>query len=146
MLFLVDDNLLDIVRENTYVDVLTVRSSNREALKPLTRYTGGGIVRVADPIFPWIIHVPKGNTHLDIQYRTLCDSELINRITPEPQAYFFDYCYEDESGELVGDYGYCWPSEIAGVVKNLTQREYPVLDTPTFITLFYLPKELLAAS
>lgn len=146
MLFFVDGNLLDIVRENSYVDVLTVRSSSRDALKPLTRFTGAKILRVPDQFYPWILHIPKASAQLDIHYRHFGDTELVSRLTPEPQAYYFDYCYENDDGELIGDYGYCWPHEITETIQYLRHRENPALDVPTFVPLFYMPYELLAAS
>ena len=146
MLFFVDGNLLDIVRENSYVDVLTVRSSNREALKPLTKFTGGRITRVPDLYYPWILHLPKFNTHIDIHFRYFSDTELVERLTPEPLAYFYDFCFENEEGDLIGDFGYCWPHEITETIQDVRHRERPALDVPTFIPLFYMPQELIASS
>lgn len=146
MLFILENAFVDIVREDVYTGVLTLRSADRSALKSLRRYTGANIIRVPDQFYPWALHVPQDNLHLDIRATDLKNIETLSSITPPPVAYFYDFCVQNEDGELEGDYGYCWPHEIKSVTESLMYRENPAFTEPIFLPLFRIPSELLTNS
>ena len=84
MLFILESAFVDIVREDVYTGVLTLRSADRSALKALRRYTGANIIRVPDQFYPWVLHMPQDNLHLDIRATDLKNIETLSSITPPP--------------------------------------------------------------
>lgn len=146
MLFIIENALVDIVREDLYTSVLTLRSPDRNALKNLRRYTGANIVRVPDQFYPWVLHIPQDNLHLDIRSSDLSNVEVVSALTPPPVAYYYDFCVQNDEGELEGDYGYCWPNEITSVTESLMYCEIPAFTDPIFLPLFRIPAELLTKS
>jgi hypothetical protein len=54
MLFILENAFVDIVREDVYTGVLTLRSADRSALKALRRYTGANIIRVPDQFYHYV--------------------------------------------------------------------------------------------
>ena len=145
MLFMVDDGLVDIVRENIYADVLTVRSSERKSLKKFQKYTCAQFVKVPDQHYPWILHVPRENLGLEFAASHLNNTELIAPITPPATAYFYDFCFENENDEIEVEYGYCWPDDLKKVALTISKRDYPAVGKPTFVPLFHVPVALTKA-
>jgi hypothetical protein len=132
MLFIIEDGFVDIVRENIYANVLTIRFSARAALKKLASNTGARIVRVPDQHYPWILHVPSDNLGLNFNQRDLGNTELINLPTPPPSAYYCEVCFENDAGDLSGEYGYCWPQDIKRIKNSFTQSEFAPVTEPDF--------------
>jgi hypothetical protein len=142
MLFMVEDGLVDIVRENIYADVLTVRSSERKSLKKFQKYTCAQLVKVPDQYYPWILHIPRENLGLEFGAKFLNNTELIAPITPPATAYFYDFCFENENNEIEVEYGYCWPEELKAIARAIQTREHPPVSKPTFVPLFQVPAAL----
>ena len=140
---MLDEGFVDIVRENIYANVLTIRSSDRAALKKLASNTGARMVRVPDQYYPWVLHVPADNLGLNINQRDLNNTELINPLTPPPSAYYYEVCFENEEGDLSGEYGYCWPHDIKRVKNSFNQSECLPVSEPVFVPVFQIPVELL---
>jgi len=71
--------------------------------------------------------------------------EKLERLTPEPACFIYEYAYLSGEDQAAGDYGYCWPNEIDSVTYNLMTSEKELLGEPVFLPLFKIPGELVSA-
>ena len=142
MLYEIDGNFVDVVRESPYPDVLTIRASSTAALDKFTGMTVGDVLTVPHHIYQHILHVAKASLETKLHWKDLSNVEVLDRLTPEPAGFCYDYATEDEEGNLIGHYSYCWPHEIEEERNRLMHGEEPVAVEPTFIPVFYLPREL----
>jgi hypothetical protein len=145
MLYQLGDSFVDIVVETPYKSVLTIRASSEEALKPFTNITSGRVVQVPHHIYTHIIHISEDVIGREFSWKDLLNVEKIERLTPEPTAFVYDYAYEEEDGTITGDYWFCWPHEIEEVTHSLRTGEKEILGDPTFIPIFFIPRELSGA-
>jgi hypothetical protein len=145
LLFNFDGKLVDIVREAPYRGVYTVRASSGRALRKFRQASPADMVRVPHHLYPFIIHVDMDSSPLRISAFDYKKVEIVDRLTPEPVCFVYDYAYYDEDGEMKGDYAYCWPHEKDQVFQNLLSSGKDVVSEPSFLPLFRLPRELIGA-
>ena len=145
MLYQIDNGFVDVVHETPYEGLLTVRASNEDDLKAFTGMTMGEILNVPHHIYQYILHIGKSALEVKLHWKALGNVEVLERLTPEPTAFACDYATENDEGKLVGEYWYCWPGECEEVRDRLMHSEEPVAVEPTFIPIFYLPRELTGA-
>ena len=145
MLYQIDNSFVDVVHETPYVDLLTVRASSEEDLKAFTGMTMGEVLTVPHHIYKFILHVPKPVLEVKLDWKDLKNVEQVDRLTPEPAAFAYEYAVEHDDGTLRGEYWYCWPHEIEGVKESLLVSEQNILGEATFVPLFYIPNELVGA-
>jgi hypothetical protein len=146
MLFLVGEFFWDVVRENTYQGVSTVRSNSRESLLPLRRLTPGRAIKVPDLYYGYVLHVPTAYLALEIPEDYLRDVELVNPITPKPQAFSYIYSYENEEGEAAIERGYCWAGEEREHYQKLSNNAFYLLEPPVLVPLFGIPRQLIEST
>jgi hypothetical protein len=144
MLFDFDGHLVDIIREEPYSEVLTVRASSGRHLRPFRRGSVADMVKVPHHLYPFVIHIGEYSLPFRISIKDQMSVENLPRITPEPACFVYDYAYEDE-GKVTGDYGYCWPSEVEKTRESLMCSEKELLGEPVFLPLFRIPGELINA-
>jgi hypothetical protein len=145
MLYQIDNGFVDVVHETPYEGLLTVRASNEDDLKAFTGMTMGDVLTVPHHIYKYILHVPKPVLEAKLYWKDLAQVEKVDRMTPEPVAFAYDYAVQQEDGSVAGDYWFCWPHEIEEVKETLLVSERDILGEANFIPLFCLPKELVGA-
>ena len=133
MLFEIDGNFVDVVHERPYEELLTIRASSAEALVRFKDMTLGEIVQVPHHIYTHIVHVPSPVLETQLSWKDLRFVEEVDRLTPEPAAFGYEYAHEEEDGKVRGDYGFCWPDEIESTKINLYEREYNLIGEPSFM-------------
>ena len=143
ILYQIDDHFVDVVREMPYPGIMTVRASSEEALAPFKDMTLGEIVQVPHHIYTHIVHVPTPVLETTFDWKDLSKTEFVERLTPEPAAFGYEYAWDDEDGKAWGEYGFCWPHEIQSTMKNILEGERNILGDPAFMPLFYIPRELV---
>jgi hypothetical protein len=145
MLFNFDGKMVDIVREAPYKGVYTVRASSGRALRKFRQSSPADMVRVPHHLYPFIIHIDMNSCPLRISAFDFKKVEVVDRLTPEPVCFVYDYAYYDEEGQIQGDYDYCWPQEKDQVFQNLLSSEKDMVSEPAFLPLFRIPRELVGA-
>lgn len=148
MLFFIDGNFIEVIRETCYKGVLTLCSPSRVALLKFNASTMGEPVRLAGQNHKWAIHVPEDQAREFVPIAKLGSLESSERITGPALAFAYDFVLEsslESEGNAVGDYGYCWPEEIDSVERGLYEREDPAAQGVTFVPLWILPLELTKA-
>lgn len=145
MLYQLGDSFVDVVHEKPYEELLTVRASSVEALERFKDMTLGEIVQVPHHIYTHIVHIPIPVLETELNWRDLRNVEEVERLTPEPAAFGYEYAHEDEDGKAWGEYGFCWPNEIESVKQSLLTSERNILGEPAFMPIFYIPGELVGA-
>lgn len=148
MLFFIDGNFIEIMEETCYKGILTFCGPSRKALLGLKSSTMGEPVRLFGQAHRWALHVPIDQApQLGFQYK-LKDIEEADRITGPALAYAFDYVLEsalESEGTVFGDYGYCWPEELAETERRLFERDDPASGEVYFVPIWTLPDELTGA-
>lgn len=145
MLYQVDTSFVDVVHERPYEDLLTVRASSEEDLQAFTGMTMGEVLTVPHHIYKYLLHVPKPVLEAKLDWKDLKNVEQLERLTPEPAAFAYEYAVEHEDGTVSGEYWFCWPHEIEGVKEGLLTSDQNILGEASFIPLFYIPNELVGA-
>lgn len=145
MLFQYGDHFVDIVKEQPYKNIYTVRSSSPRALKDFRDATSSEMVKVPHHIYPYIVHIHEDSSPLRVPYPMASSIEVVDRLTPEPACFIYEYCYEQEGGDYIGEYGYCWPHEVESTADYLLTGEREIVGDPTFLPLFKIPGELVNA-
>ncbi len=144
MLFEFEGNLVDIVKERPYKGIYTVRAASGRALRKFRKSSGGEMIKVPHHLFPFVIHIGEYSLPYKIPLAVQSDIEVVDRLTPEPACFLYEYAYE-EDGRLHGDYGYCWPDEIEETRDRLIYTEKPIEGDPIFVPIFRIPGELIGA-
>jgi hypothetical protein len=145
LLYQIENDFVDVVRELPYRDLLTVRASSAEALAGFTGMTMGEVLQVPHHIYKYILHIPKPVLEVKLNWKDLAQVEEVARLTPEPAAFAYEYAVEHEDGSVSGEYWFCWPHEIDSVIEQVNSSEENVLGDPSFVPLFVIPKELVGA-
>jgi hypothetical protein len=122
-----------------------VRASSAEALKKFDDMTLSEILQVPHHIYTHIIHVPRDLLQMEFGWKNLVDVEKVGRMTPEPAAFVYEYVHEDQDGKAWGEFSFCWPDEIEKETNYIMAEVEGLLGQPTFLPIFYLPKELVGA-
>lgn len=135
MLFLTENDFIDVVKEEQFQDVVTVSASSPLVLSRFRRYSEGKIIMNADNmVFPYIVHVTIDDAAHLIKSSRVYGAEKVANFSPEPVA----YCYRGYERETENPtWGYCWPAEVDDVYFSLDD-----LEDVRFYPLFEIPKEL----
>jgi hypothetical protein len=145
MLFLVEGEFIEVLRENTYEGIYTFCAPKAEALEAVARQTIGEVIELHGQNHKFAVHVPEDRSNDLIKDSRLTEVDVVNPLTGPPVAYGFDYVRESEmqkDGALSGDYGYCWPEEIEQVKERLYTAEDPADGEVYFVPLWEIPEEL----
>ena len=145
MLFNFDGKMVDIVREEPYKSVYTIRASSGRTLRKFRQSSSGEMIKVPHHLYPYLIHIDMDTCPLRVSALDFKKIEIIPRLTPEPACFVYEYAFTDDEGHLHGDYGYCWPGEIEHIYQNLLSSEKELVSEPTFLPLFRIPGELVNA-
>ncbi len=145
MLIHIEGVFVDVVREAPYKNVLTVRASDPKSLARFASSTCSEVIQVPHPYYPYIIHIDEYVIPLKLDYQLYKDIEVVDRLTPEPACFVYEYAYEEEDGSITGEYGYCYPHEVESTTDYLMSQERQPINEPVFLPLFYFPGELVGA-
>jgi hypothetical protein len=145
MLFNFEDQLVDVVIEKPYKNVFTIRASTSKALKSFRESSIAEMVKVPHHLYPYLIHIDMDSSPLRVSAFDYKKIEKLDRLTPEPACFVYEYAYSTDEGQVSGDYGYCWPDEIDWVTNNLMTSEKELLGDPVFLPLFIIPGELVGS-
>lgn len=145
MLFIHEDELIDVLCEVTYEGVITVCGGNRKSLAALDPSGFSKPIRLSGHHFSWAIHLPIDGAPKWLDWKLHKDIEKVDRITAPAKAFVYTYVKEnavDENGVQWGDYGYCWPEDLERNKRWLLEGEDPVIGEVYFVPLWYVPQEL----
>jgi hypothetical protein len=143
MLFNFHNGPVDIVREKPYTGVVTLRSSDREAVALFEDMTPCEVLKVPHHMYPWILHFNEGNLPSEIDLELFDKFEVVERLTPEPVAFAVECTYRDEYGKVVESYDYCWPQDIDIAHAKANYEHENVVESIKFLPLFKIPNKLL---
>jgi hypothetical protein len=151
MLFLLENEFVEILRETCYKEVLTICSDNLELVQRLAN-TGGTMaepVELHNASHKWAIHVPEDRMNSLISFTQQREVEKVDRLTAPALAFAYDYLplseSEKDDGKRYGEYGYCWPEEIEATRDSLMNREDPADSEVIFVPIWTLPADLTGA-
>jgi hypothetical protein len=135
MLFLTENDFVDVVKEQQFKDVVTVSASSALTLARFRRYSEGKIiVNPENMAFPFMVHVSTSDAAHLIKSSRVYAADKVDNISPEPVA----YCYRGFERETENPtWGYCWPNEVDDIYYSLDD-----LEDVSFYPLFEIPKEL----
>jgi hypothetical protein len=145
MLFIHEDQLIDVLCEVSYEGILTVCGDDRKTLSALDPSGFSKPIRLSGYYFGWAIHLPIDCAPDWLNWKLHKDIEKVDRLTGPAKAYFYSYVKEsalDENGVQWGDYGYCWPEDLERNKQWLLEGEDPALGEVYFVPLWYVPQEL----
>jgi hypothetical protein len=145
MLFIHEDQLIDVLCEVSYEGILTVCGDDRKTLAALDPSGFSKPIRLSGHYFGWAIHLPIDCAPDWLNWKLHKDIEKVDRLTGPAKAYFYSYVKEsavDENGVQWGDYGYCWPEDLERNKQWLLEGEDPALGEVYFVPLWYVPQEL----
>lgn len=148
MIFFIDENFIEVVRETCYEGILTFCGPSREALLALKVSTIGEPVRLLGQPHNWALHIPEDQARDFVPPQAFSDLERMDRITGAALAYGYDFVLEssvESDGPTSGDYGYCWPDEVEVTKRGLFECEDPASDGVYFVPIWTLPNELTGA-
>lgn len=145
MLVSVDGTYVDVVREAPYTRVITVRASDPESLARFASSTCAEVIQVPHPYYPYMIHIDEYVIPLKLHYTQEKEIEVVDRLTPEPVCFVYEYAYEEDDGTFTGEYGYCYPNEVQSTTDYLMSQEKQPVNEPVFLPIFYFPGELVGA-
>jgi hypothetical protein len=123
MLFLHQENFIEVVRERTYKNVLTIMATNQATLRELTFRTPSRIMPVVHPINRWMIHVGDADLGIAISPEALDQVEVVDRLTGEPINFHFKYSYLDLEGKPAIGKGFCWAEELEQTLNQIEATE-----------------------
>jgi hypothetical protein len=76
-------------------------------------------------------------------WKNLRDVESVERLTPLPAAYVYEYAWKSEDDEdLIVDYYYCWPHQVDQVRECIIQSGKLIEGGIAFMPVFRVPREL----
>lgn len=135
MLFLTENEFIDVVQEEQFQDVVTVSSSSILALARFRRRSEGDIiVNANNEMLPYSVHVTRDDAAHLIQSHRVWGAEKVDNFSPSPVAYCYRG-YERETENAV--WGYCWANEFDDYYCSQDD-----LEDVRFFPLFKVPKEL----
>jgi hypothetical protein len=146
MLFHFQESLIEVVRERPYERLLTVMATNPRSLKEFYVRTPSQIVPVANHTYKLLIHISETNLPFFIEPEALAEIEVVERLTPEPVAYYCEYAHPNSEGNMTFSGRYCWAEELFLVENSLLANHEDMLGKPLFIPLFRVPMQLIHAS
>lgn len=132
MLFLTDNDFIDVVKEEQFADVVTVSASSPLALAKFRHHSESKIVvNTENFAFPFAVYVtPESAAHL-LKCSRVYSAEKVASFSSEPVAYCFRG-YDSETEDPT--WGYCWPDEVEdirfGIVGIKELSFYPLFEVP----------------
>lgn len=148
MLFFIDGNFIEVVRESCYKGVLTFCGPTKKALLDLDVSTMGEPVRLLGPQHKWALHVPENQATNFLSFKIASEVQLVDRITGPALACAYDFVLQsaiEAEGPTYGDYGYCWPEDVEATKKSLFECDDPAADEVFFVPIWSHPDELTGA-
>jgi hypothetical protein len=148
MLFFIDGNFVEVLRENCYKGILTICGPSKKALINLKSSTMGEPVRILNQQHKWALHVPENQAPNFLSFTMSREVEKVDRITGPALAFAYDFVLQssiDDEGPTYGDYGYCWPEDIEATHRSLFECDDPASDEVFFVPIWTLPDELTGA-
>jgi hypothetical protein len=142
MLFQIQENFVDIVRERPYKNVLTVMATNFGALKEFYVRTPARVLPIAHHLYRGIIHIADSNLPFDVDLSVLEELEVVERLTPAPVTYYYEYAHPDLQGNMTFAGSYCWADELEKVEQSLVEEVTDMIGDPLFIPIFRVPASL----
>ena len=139
------EHFVDIIREQGYRDLLTLRSSSPEALAQFEGLSMSTVLQVPHHIYTNILHVSEEAMRLEHPKLDIGGIELFQRLTPAPIAYAYEWAIDHGEDGLEGTYWYCWADEVDSARDELFRGEDEIAGEPRFYPLFYIPNELVGA-
>lgn len=149
MLFFIDGNFIEVVKETCYKGILTFCSPSRKALLALDGSTMAETVRLLGQAHKWALHIPENQAPDFLSGVKSASLETVDRITGPAIAFAYDFVFETSlhtEGPAHGDFGYCWPEEIESTERWLFEREDPANDGVYFVPIWTTPDELTGAT
>lgn len=146
MLFFIDGNFIEVVKESCYKGILTFCSTSRKALLALDGSTMAEPVRLLGQAHKWALHVPENQAPNFLSGHS--GIETVDRIAGPAIAFAYEFVVESSlhgDGPAYGDYGYCWPEDIESTERWLFEREDPAADGVYFVPIWKTPDELTGA-
>ena len=148
MLFFIDGNFIEVLRETCYKGILTFCGPSRKALLALKASTLGEPIRLNGQAHKWALHIPEDQAPEFVSPYKYNGVEKVDRITGPALAYAYDYILEsslESEGSAFGDYGYCWPEEVEETERSLFEGENLAVGEVFFVPIWTLPDELTGA-
>jgi hypothetical protein len=143
MLFLHQENFIEIVREQPYKNLLTVMATNQAALREFIFRTPSKIMPLVHPINRWMIHVGDTNLGIAISPEALDQVEVVDRLTGEPSNFHFQYSYLDLEGKTAIGKGYCWAEELEQTLQQIEATEPDLIGEIICTPLFRVNRSLI---
>lgn len=145
MLIPFENDFVDVIREQGYRDLLTVRSSSPAALKRFEGLTMSTVIQVPHHIYTNILHVSEEAMRIEYPQLKFHEVEKYQRLTPAPIAFVYEWAIDHGDENLEGCYSYCWADEVDATWSDLHHGEEEIAGEPRFYPLFYIPSELVGA-
>jgi hypothetical protein len=145
MLYIYEDHLVDIVREKPYSNLVTVLVTNPESLKAFGKFSPVRPTAISHYLYRGAIHLSEDRLPLILTREQLDEIEEVDRITPEPIAFLFEYEVSAESG-VSRKRGYCWADDQVAQYQLLLDQTTNLLSDVTFYPLFRIPTALLGST
>ena len=145
MLFFIDGQFIEVVKEDCYQGILTFCGPSKKALISLGGSTMGEPVKLHGHAQKWALHIPENQAPDFVFKHKFTAIETVSRITAPALAFAYDYVLESSlegEGSVYGDYGYCWPEEIEDTRRWLFERDDPAADGVYFVPIWTMPDEL----
>jgi hypothetical protein len=145
MLIPIENDFVDVIREQGYRDLLTVRASSAEALKRFDPLTMAVPLQVPHHIYDHILHVSEEAMRMSYPSINFRDVEKFQRLTPAPIAYVYEWAIDHGENNIEGCYSYCWADEADATWSDLHHGEEELAGEPRFYPIFFIPDELVGA-
>lgn len=145
MLFLVEGEFIEVLRENAYGGIYTFCAPKAESLEAVARQTIGSVIELHGQTHKFAVHVPEDRTNELVRDSRFTEIEVVSPLTGPPVAFGYDFVRESEmqkDGVASGDYGYCWPEDREVVLERLLTDEDPANGGVYFVPLWVIPAEL----
>jgi len=146
MLVPFQQNFIEIVREQPYKRVLTVMATSSMHLREFSVRSRSQVIPVAHHVYRAMVHVAESNLPLEMDLEALSDVETVERMTPPPVAYYYEYAHAGLKGNMEFSGSYCWAEELLKLEQSLLGKEQGMIGDPVFIPLFRVPMQLIHSS
>ena len=143
MLYIYENHLVDIVREKPYSNLVTVLVTNPESLRAFAKFSPVRPTAISHYLYRGAIHLSEDRLPLTLSREQFEELDEVDRITPEPVAFLFEYEVSTESG-VSRERGYCWADDQDAQYQSLLDKTPNLLSEVTLYPLFRIPTALLA--
>ena len=145
MLIPIENDFVDVIREQGYRNLLTLRASSAEALEKFDGLTMAVPLQVPHHIYDHILHVSEEAMRMSYPSINFRDVEKFQRLTPAPVAYVYEWAIDHGDNNIEGCYAYCWAEEADATWSDLEYSEGELAGEPRFYPIFFIPDELVGA-